>query len=350
MKACPALPLRPRAVLPTAAVLVALAAAPPLVAAPLLPDLFAWEDVDRNYIHGGTFDTSTLPGRALYRFNVAIPNIGDGPLEVREETHPDDTQDIYQRIHDSGGGVTEQLIGTFAVEDTPFGHLHLTGLARYGLREVAPGGGVGDVVAGKDKTSHCLVDSLSYDTSLPNAPPFRQYANCDAEHLGVSVGWVDLYGANFVGQWIDVTGLPDGTYWLEVSIDPDNRVAETDDTNNITQILVDLDIPPVDPLMGDMDCDGEIDFDDINAFVTGLANPGVYQLLYGVAPTVKGDLEGDGDLDFDDIPMFVALFETLQMAGLHPVAEPHGSAYILGAFFCAVLAAAARRKAVRAGP
>lgn len=334
------------AVLAVAAVLLALAAASPLVAAPLLPDLFAWEDVERNYIHGGVFDTTTLPGRTLYRFNVAIPNIGDGPLEIREETHPDDTQDVYQRIHDSGGGITEQLVGTFAVGDAPFGHLHLTGLARYRLHEVTPGGGVGETVAGKDKTSHCLVDSISYDTSLPNAPPTRQYANCDAEHLGVSVGWVDLYGANFDGQWIDVTGLPDGTYWLEVSIDPDNRVVETDDTNNVTQVLVDLDIPPADPLMGDMNCDGQIDFDDINAFVTGLANPGIYELLYGVSPALKGDLQGDGDLDFDDIPLFVDLFNDPQAAGWHSVPEPPGLAYIPGAIICAVLASAVPRPKV----
>ncbi len=35
-------------------------------AVPLLPDLFAWESAPLGYMHIGTFDTTTTPGRALY--------------------------------------------------------------------------------------------------------------------------------------------------------------------------------------------------------------------------------------------------------------------------------------------
>ena len=60
-------------------------------------------------------------------------------------------------------------------------------------------------------------------------------------------------------------------------------------------------------MVGDMDCDGDIDFDDIDDFVLGLQDPQAYEDLRGIPPTVKGDTDGDGDLDFDDITGFVEL-------------------------------------------
>ncbi len=58
---------------------------------------------------------------------------------------------------------------------------------------------------------------------------------------------------------------------------------------------------------GDMDFDGDTDFDDIDDFVLGLSDPNQYLATYGVASTVQGDIDGDGDHDFDDIDDMVAL-------------------------------------------
>src|SRR5207249_8772546 len=45
--------------------------------------------------------------------------------------------------------------------------------------------------------------------------------------------------------WIDITGLPGGTYILELEVDPENRIAESDESNNITRVLVSFpDCPP----------------------------------------------------------------------------------------------------------
>ena len=59
--------------------------------------------------------------------------------------------------------------------------------------------------------------------------------------------------------------------------------------------------------IGDMDGDGDIDFDDIDDFVLGLNEPAAYEDIYGVGPAVRGDTDGDGDQDFDDIQGFVDL-------------------------------------------
>lgn len=232
-------------------------------ATPLLPDLFAWENASRGYMYDGQFDTTTEPGRALYRFTAAIPNIGDGPFEVFEITHPNNTQDVYQNIHDSQGGVTQTLMGSFPDAAPAFGHLFLVGLAQYNLREVLPGNSVGDIVSSHDKTSFGLVDSTTYNTSLPGAPQSRVYTSANINPVGVSIGWLDLYHRSLPRQWVDATGLPDGQYWLEVVIDPYNMVQETDDTNNTTRVLINLTVPDV-QLPGDLNGDGFVGIEDLN--------------------------------------------------------------------------------------
>ena len=72
-------------------------------------------------------------------------------------------------------------------------------------------------------------------------------------------------------------------------------------------------------LLGDMDCDGDVDFDDIDDFVLGLNDAADYESQYGVPPSVKGDVDGDNDLDFDDITGFVDL---LSGGGSQSVPEP----------------------------
>jgi len=74
-------------------------------------------------------------------------------------------------------------------------------------------------------------------------------------------------------------------------------------------------------LRGDMDCDGDVDFDDIDDFVLGLNDPAVYEATFGVLPSLKGDTDLDGDQDFDDIDGFVGLLSE-GARGPHAVPEP----------------------------
>lgn len=60
-------------------------------------------------------------------------------------------------------------------------------------------------------------------------------------------------------------------------------------------------------LIGDMDWDDDVDFDDINPFVLGLTDPIAYENQFGVSPEVKGDIDGDGDQDLGDIGPFKEL-------------------------------------------
>lgn len=238
------------------------------VATEQLPDLTAAVDAGVGAMLDGSYDRTTKPTRTLYRFTAVIPNIGVGPFELREETDANQTQTSYQRVYDAAGDLTaEYTIGTFEDVAPAFGHLHLPGLAQYNLRAVLPdegdGPGVGPVLATHDKTSFGVVDSTDFDLSLPGAPDTRQYWSANAPILGISVGWLDLYGSSLPGQWIDVTDLEDGTYWLEVVIDPYERVRELNDDNNVVRTLVDLTIPAPTFLAGDFNTNEMVDGADL---------------------------------------------------------------------------------------
>src|SRR5262249_32399384 len=148
--------------------------------AQLLPDLIAWASQSNNFMYGGTVNASLVPGKTVYRFNQPIPNIGDGPLELRPVNHADGSQDIYQRIYDSAGGhIVERHVGTFQNANPPYGIMFLEGIAHYRIREVLPGDQVGDVLTLHEKISYALVDGPAYDLNLENASPTRQYASVD---------------------------------------------------------------------------------------------------------------------------------------------------------------------------
>ncbi len=61
---------------------------------------------------------------------------------------------------------------------------------------------------------------------------------------------------------------------------------------------------------GDMNCDGSVNFDDIDLFVEALSYPGGDGWPYAPCPWLNGDTDNDGDVDFDDIDPFVGLIGT----------------------------------------
>jgi ligand-binding sensor domain-containing protein len=60
-------------------------------------------------------------------------------------------------------------------------------------------------------------------------------------------------------------------------------------------------------VLGDLNCDGVVNFDDINPFVLALSDPAGYAAVYPNCNILNGDCNGDGGVNFDDITAFVAL-------------------------------------------
>lgn len=207
----------------------------------LLPDLIVWTNVPNEYLYGWYIDQDepTQPNRTLMRVSTATPNIGRGPLELRGSS---DGPTVQQRIYRVDGTTYDRFAGNFSFHPS-HGHLHFDNWVNLHLRAVLPGGGVGEIVASGDKTSFAIIDLTPYNLSLSNASPAAVY-NDGGLIQGLSVGWADVYSAELPDQWIDVSGVPSGTYWLEAIVDPDNNIVELNETNNVARILIDYVVPP----------------------------------------------------------------------------------------------------------
>jgi hypothetical protein len=60
-------------------------------------------------------------------------------------------------------------------------------------------------------------------------------------------------------------------------------------------------------LKGDLNCDGTVDFGDINPFILALSNPLEYPNVYPNCDIMNADINNDGAADFQDINPFIAL-------------------------------------------
>jgi hypothetical protein len=145
--------------------------------------------------------------------------------------------------------------------------------------------------------------------------------------LGISVGWADVYQRSIPRQWIEVTGLPNGQYWLEVEIDPYGLLQETDNSNNVTRVLVDLVVP--DPLImpGDYNQDDVVDSADYVVWRKKLGQ--------SVAPGTSADGDGNGVVGQSDLAVWRVEFgETTAGSGSAAVPEPTAGWMLLSWFAC----------------
>ncbi|MBP7746696.1 MAG: hypothetical protein KA383_11250 [Phycisphaerae bacterium] len=84
---------------------------------------------------------------------------------------------------------------------------------------------------------------------------------------------------------------------------------------NPTELLLTLTTPgthafdgPCHPILpGDLNCDGVVDFKDINPFILALTNPATWHAMYPGCNIANGDISGDGLFNFGDINPFVTL-------------------------------------------
>lgn len=108
------------------------------------------------------------------------------------------------------------------------------------------------------------------------------------------------------------------------------------------------DIAFVSHVLGDMDGDGDLDFDDVEAFVLGLNHPDEFEVMYGLAPVLRGDMDQNGTFDFDDIALFSAVFGEPPAAQAVP--EPASLALLVIAIGLIAPPRARGRVAIDKGP
>ncbi len=266
-----------------------------------LPDMIVWASEEREYLHGWHIDTDEQPGRRLMRFSNAVANIGVGPIELRgSATNPDGSQVVLQRIYNQGGSFIDREVGTFTFHPE-HGHIHFDDYAVYNLRAMTENDGVGDIVAAGGKVSFCLLDVTMYEPAVPGTPQVERYNSC-GQNQGISVGWADVYDSSLADQWIDITDVPDGTYWLESVADPSDRLVESDETNNVARIKITLGPPPPDDFANTFDLATPIELarGELSAQAGTIGEPLDVDMFSVVAPK-KGKLTinqiGTGGLD-----------------------------------------------------
>ena len=185
--------------------------------------------------------TDQADGRRLLRFSAIIVNVGSGPMEVRSQRpNTSSSWSSQQVIYDDAGG--SRTVATPAVEMIYGGdghnHWHVKDLERYRL---VPAGGTGERVG--NKAGFCFFDNYQYKPWLPGAPWYLEYGRqgCGTQSSvrlrnGLSVGWGDIYHRSLPGQYIDITGLPNGRYRLSATADQANFFLESNDANNSTWV------------------------------------------------------------------------------------------------------------------
>src|SRR5687768_8945458 len=149
------------------------------------------EIVDRFFSEGGCAIQEGAVGgtgyRRILRFDTVVMNSGDGDLVVGDRSDPNNPFAewfFFAPCH---------------------GHFHIRDFSIYEL--LTPNR---SVVLAQQKGGFCMEDSLKYDGGKSNG--------YDCHNQGITSGWGDWYFKQLTGQWIDITGIPEGDYIVRVTV------------------------------------------------------------------------------------------------------------------------------------
>jgi hypothetical protein len=180
-------------------------------------------------------------GKTILRATSDVQSRGRGPIEVRGQRDGPRSMRVNQRIYKAGGGhITLRTDASLHFTDVGeyFGgsYWKVHQLARFDLRKVGADGTLGPVVRTSPKLNYCLRD-LERTRPGKRSPPTRHYPGCNQDPsirrdvLGTSVGWSDIYPADYDEQYIDVSGLH-GCYVFQMTVDPKHLLFESNEKDN----------------------------------------------------------------------------------------------------------------------
>jgi len=181
------------------------------------------------------------------RFDGIVGNQGAGPLELAYTL--DSTRRMVvaqQRIFNSDGTYKDRFATSTEYHPTHL-HFHVQDFYVASLwRSSAEGERAGLPVAHGDKSGFCPEDSAPIDTEDKDA---SRYYSCFTEDergvgpnqvVGISAGWKDIYRWELPDQFVEITGIPDGFYVLEIELDPNNVFVEANERNNKMCVVLEL--------------------------------------------------------------------------------------------------------------
>ena len=215
-------------------------------AAELLPDIDPTAPTGLRIVADGS-------GGFQLSFDATFDNFGAGPLRIDAHRPNTSGRMVADQVITRSDGSTElnPRVGELRfVESEDYRHWHFFRFMRYELVRAADGA----VVAPDRKTGFCIGDRYNTDprVRLPGEPPMPGVfdvppnndwcAQNDPDRLtltmGLSVGYGDNYLAYLDGQSIEVSDVPEGSYYLVHRVEADVR--ESDYSNNAASVLLKL--------------------------------------------------------------------------------------------------------------
>lgn len=196
-------------------------------------------------------------GRMLLRATSDVRSRGRGPMELRGRRNGHRSMRVNQRIYQAGGGhIDLSTRATLHFTDVGYNfggrYWKVHQLARFELWMVDGDHRLLRRVRTGPKLNYCLRD-LERTRPGRRSPQNRHYPGCnqnpyrDAVTLGTSVGWSDIYPADYSKQWIPVGGLR-GCFAFVMTVDPNGLLYESNESDNSSRRLVRL------PFRGDNGC------------------------------------------------------------------------------------------------
>jgi hypothetical protein len=153
------------------------------------------------------------------------------------------------------------------------------------------------------------------DAATPNSSPLSEHDAITitlVQPVGhsLSVQWYldghALSGATGTGLNLAALGLARGVHAVSVvALDPTDLVRDEAARQQWLREARQWTVS-VGQRLGDMNCDGVVDFDDISPFVKALVGQAAYESTYPGCNWLNGDYTNDGVVDFGDINGFVA--------------------------------------------
>ena len=199
-------------------------------------------------------------------FGATVWNAGTSPLLVdgfrRTGT---ELMDAYQYFFDAKGKQVGSVPAGTMQWDAREGHRHwhFTDFAQYNLLAADK-----KLAVRSGKEAFCLANTDAVDYTIPNAkwrPDNTDLSSSCGQNTAVAVREVldigngDTYTQDRPGQSFEITGLKNGTYYIEVKANPSNKLTELSRTNNtaLRKIILGgtptartLTVPPVNGIEG----------------------------------------------------------------------------------------------------
>jgi hypothetical protein len=174
----------------------------------------------------------------LLRFDGYIHNKGPGAMEMRGSARSGTTMtQTAQRIYRTDGTHYDDTSRHAEIVWEPadsHNHWHLKAAARYSLWdstksfEVAPAMKVGFCAGDVEWMGGPGNPYYTYNISGICA---QGQPSASSTFMGVTAGWRDRYSASTAFQWVDVSDVQPGTYWIRTEVDPQDFVKEVDEVN-----------------------------------------------------------------------------------------------------------------------